>query len=478
MAGALSQIGQRFKAAALAFRSYEAAGAGRRWRGAPEIPHQGAAMTAARGPIGRRARALVANNALASSGVEAWVSNIAGAGIKPQSSHPDETVRSAINAAWDRWTDRADADGLVDFYGMQTMVVRRMVVDGDVFAAPTLDGAEGNPLRVRLFDAEQVDPLRFQVFPNSTGRVVAGVEFDARGRRVAYHVYKERPEFNFWGSLATVRLPADRLLQIFRPEAPGQVRGLSWLAPILLSLSDFDQLADAQLMRQKVAALLTGFIINQGGDSSPFAGDPSADGSAIDSGLEPGTLKVLSAGQDVKFSDPATIGAESVDFLRLTVRHIAAGLSVPYEVLTGDLSQVNFSSIRAGLLEFRRRVEAIQNNVIIFQFCRPIWERWLTAAALSGEVDARGFARDPRAFMAAKWITPRKEFVDPLKDARAEIESINAGVMSRREAVAARGWDIEQLDAEIAADHERAKRLGLQFGVPHSPIDPTQEESQ
>ncbi|WP_253075514.1 phage portal protein [Bradyrhizobium sp. 180] len=302
MAGALTQFGRRFRAGVLAFRSYEAAGTGRRWRGASEIPHQGAAMTAARGPIGRRARALVANNSLAASGVEAWVSNIVGAGIKPQSQHPDPAVRGAIIAAWDRWTDQADADGLADFYGLTAMVVRRMVVDGDVFAAPTLDGAEGNPLRDRLFDAEQVDPLRFQVLNNHTGRVVAGVEFDDRGRRVAYHVYKERPEFNFWGSLATVRIPADHMLQVFKPEAPGQVRGLSWLAPILLSLSDFDQLADAQLMRQKIAALLTGFIINESGDASPFAGDPSADGSAIDSGLEPGTLKVLSAGQDVKCS--------------------------------------------------------------------------------------------------------------------------------------------------------------------------------
>ena len=478
MAGALTQFSRRLKAATIAFRSYEGAGAGRRWRGAPEIPHQGAAMTAARGPIGRRARALVANNALAASGVEAWVSNVVGAGIKPQSQHPDPAVRVAINSAWDRWTDQADADGLVDFHGMTAMAVRRMVVDGDVFAAPTLDGVDGNPLRVRLFDAEQIDPTLFRVLEGGSGRIVAGVEFDSRGRRVAYHAYKERPEFNYWGSLATVRLPADRLLQVFRPEAPGQVRGLSWLAPILLSLADVDQLADAQLMRQKVAALLTGFIINQSGDGSPFTGDASADGSAIDSGLEPGTLKVLSAGQDVKFSDPATIGAESIDFLRLTIRHIAAGLGVPYEVLTGDLSQVNFSSIRAGLLEFRRRVEAVQNNVIIFQFCRPIWEQWLTVAALSGEIDARGFARDPRAFRAAKWITPRREFVDPLKDARAEIESINAGVMSRREAVAARGWDVEQLDVEIAADHERAKKLGLYFVVPSSPIDPANEASQ
>lgn len=478
MAGALAQIGRRFKAAALAFRSYEGAGTGRRWRGTNEIVHQGAAMTAARGPIGRRARALVANNSLAASGVEAWVSNVVGTGIKPQSAHPDATIRAQINVAFDRWTDQADADGLADFYGLQALVVRRMVVDGDVFAAPTMDGDEGNPLRVRLFDAEQCDPLRFQVLDGNAGRIIAGVEFDDMGRRIAYHVYRERPEFNFWGSLATVRIPASQFLQIFKPEAPGQARGLSWLAPILLSLNDFDQLADAQMMRQKVAALLTGFIISQAGDASPFAGDQSADGSAIDSGLEPGTLKVLSAGQDVRFSDPATIGAESIDFLRLTVRHIAAGLSLPYEVLTGDLSQVNFSSIRAGLLEFRRRVEAIQHNVVVFRFCRPIWDRWITAAALSGEVDGRGFARDPRAFKAVKWITPKQPWVDPLKDARAEIESINAGTMSRREVVAARGWDIEQLDAEIAADHDRAKQLGLQFGVPHSPIDATQEEAQ
>lgn len=478
MAGALTQFGRRLKAATIAFRSYEGAGAGRRWRGVSAITHQGAAMTAARGPIGRRARALVGNVAIAASARDAWVNNLIGAGIKPQSQHPNPTVRAQINAAFDRWTDQADFDRIADFYGLQAIAAGRMVVEGECFAMPTMDGTEGNPLRIRLFDAEQVDPQRFEILKNNSGRVVAGIEFDAAGRRTAYHVYRERPEFNYWGSLATVRISADHMLQVFRPEMPGQVRGLSWFAPVLLSLNDVDQLADAQIMRQKVAALLTGFIVNQNGDAGPFAGDPSSDGSAIDSGLEPGSLKVLAAGQDVRFSDPATIGAESIDFLRLIVRHIAAGLGVPYEILTGDLSQVNFSSIRAGLLEFRRRVETIQNNVVIFQFCRPIWERWLTIAALSGEVDARGFARDPRAFLAAKWITPRKEFVDPLKDARAEIEAINAGITSRREAVAARGWDIEQLDVEIAADHERAKRLGLQFGVPSSPIDPANEASQ
>jgi capsid protein len=38
--------------------------------------------------------------------------------------------------------------------------------------------------------------------------------------------------------------------------------------------------------------------------------------------------------------------------------------------------------------------------------------------------------------------------------------------MSRRQAVAARGYDLEQLDEEIRADNERAASLGLSFAAP------------
>ena len=55
-------------------RSYDGAAGGRRWRGQPEMPFTLRAMHAARGPLARRARYLAGNNALAASGVEAWVS--------------------------------------------------------------------------------------------------------------------------------------------------------------------------------------------------------------------------------------------------------------------------------------------------------------------------------------------------------------------------------------------------------------------
>jgi capsid protein len=48
-------------------------------------------------------------------------------------------------------------------------------------------------------------------------------------------------------------------------------------------------------------------------------------------------------------------------------------------------------------------------------------------------------------------------------------EQIGAGLKSRTQALAERGYDAEQVDAEIAADREREQRLGLTFGSDPSP---------
>ncbi|MFG1287918.1 phage portal protein [Xanthobacter versatilis] len=454
-------LGRPFAAFGAARRSYDAAGGGRRWRGFNDMPNQLAAQLAARGPVGKRARALVANNPLAASGAEAWVSALVGTGIKPQSTHPDEAVRTALNASFERWTDAADAEGRSDFYGLQELIMRRTVIDGEAFIAFTYDARCA--LRLRLIDAEQVDASMHRELANGV-RIIAGIEFDAAGRRLAYHVFRERPGLPLGTSFDTVRLPAEDVCHIFRMDVPGQVRGLSWFAPVLLRLADYDAAADAQLVRQKVAALLTGFIIDPNAEPAGFGGQPDSAGN-LEGGMEPGALKVLHPGQDIRFSDPASVGPEVIEFLKVTAREIAAGLGVPYETLTGDLSGTNYSSIRAGLVAFRRRVEALQYNVLVYQLCRPVWHRFVTAEVLSGRLPATGFERDPELYLAARWITPRQEWVDPAKDSQAEIAAIGAGLMSRRQAVAARGYDLEALDAEIAADNARAAALGLTFAA-------------
>ena len=157
--------------------------------------------------------------------------------------------------------------------------------------------------------------------------------------------------------------------------------------------------------------------------------------------IEPDTLKVLDVGKDVRCSEPAEIGAEAIGFLKITalvrirpgepiksgvfespplsknvrgtpgVRggrrfrgRAPPGRTRPHRLPGGG---VNYSSISAGLVEFRRRVEAIQHNVIIPQFCRPIWRRFAALEVLSGRLPASGFERD--AWLAARWITPKQE---------------------------------------------------------------------
>ncbi|MFD1703361.1 hypothetical protein ACFSCV_10135 [Methylopila henanensis] len=56
--------------------------------------------------------------------------------------------------------------------------------------------------------------------------------------------------------------------------------------------------------------------------------------------------------------------------------------------------------------------------------------------------------------------------MDPQKAIEADVAEINAGLASRRQKVAERGWSVEELDAEIAADREREAALGLSFGAP------------
>ncbi len=262
-----------------------------------------------------------------------------------------------------------------------------------------------------------------------------------------------------------MRVPAEDVVHLFAPLAAGQVRGLSWLAPVLLRLSELDQLEDALLVNAKVQAMLMGFLTDQNATGpNPFDGQPN--GSVLESGLEPGTLKFLPQGWDMKFSTPQQ-ALSAIEFAQLELRAVAAGLGVPEHLLTGDLRNANYSSLRAALVSFRQRIEALQYHVVIPQLCQPIYERAITAAIFSGEFEAADFERNASAYLDAEWYPPAQPWVDPLKDQQAEALAVAKGFKSRRQVVAAQGYDIESLDDEIAADRERESALGLRFtGIP------------
>ncbi|MBF0095541.1 MAG: phage portal protein, partial [Alphaproteobacteria bacterium] len=276
---------------------------------------QSGATTAA-----RRAGWYARNNPWVSAAVQSLAANAVGAGIKPRSRHPDAKVRNTLHSLWDRWTDRADAAGLTDFYGLQSLAFRAMVESGESFARLRVaEDVSPLPLTINLLDREQV-PMDLHRDIGGSARIRAGIEFDGSGRRVAYHCYANRPGDALGPlSLDTVRLPAGDVANLFQPLAPGQVRGITWLAPVLLRVHELDQYEDAALVKAKVAALFTGFIRDPDGTVAGF-NDGSGIGGVLQVGMEPGSLIPLPPGADIQFSDPADPG----DYGAYTKTHIRA----------------------------------------------------------------------------------------------------------------------------------------------------------
>jgi len=424
------------------------------------------ALVASGGPrLLARSRELVVTNGYAANACEAFAANLVGDGIKPSSLLEDGELRDRLQRLWLAWTDEADADGLTDFYGLQAMVAREMFVAGECFVRLRPRRPEDGlrvPLQCQLLQSEMLPFDKTETAPN--GNVIrCGIEFDRIGRRVAYHFRRRHPgDSTDRGDTIpeTVRVPAADVLHIYRPLDAGQIRGLPHVAPAMVRLFLLDQYDDAELDRKKTAAMFAGFITKAAPEEQLMGAVEDADDGTGIASLEPGTLQVLLPGEDVKFSSPADVGGGYEAFQYRTLLAISASLGLPYHLVTGDVRQANYSSLRAELVEFRRRFSQLQHGVMAHQLCRPIWERWLETAVLAGALELP----DMEAARAVHWIPPRWDWVDPLKDIQAQLLAIEAGLMSRRKAVEATGYDIEEIDRENAADAARAAELGLSYG--------------
>ena len=439
----------------------------------PTSVHVNTLVAVSGATVNARARHLVRNNGYAAAAVESFAGNAVGAGIKPSSLVQDPARKAAIQSAWRCWTDESDAEGLTDFDGQLRRAARELFIAGEVFlrfCPRRLSDGLSVPLQLQMLPAEQLPVTLTQPAPNGNA-IRQGIEFDGLGRRVAYWFWRNHPgdTTDRAGSGGVpVRVPASEILHVFDPVEGGQVRGLSKLAPAIVKLWLLDLYDDAELDRKKVAALFAGFIRRPDADGALMGeGPPDAAGASV-AGLQPGTLQVLLPGEDVTFSAPADVGGSYEAFQFRTLLAVCAGLGVPYQNVVGDMTKVNYSSSRTALLEFRRRIEAFQHSVLVHQLCRPVWRRWLETAVLAGTLELPGFVRDPAPWLGVKWIPPRWEWIDPLKDRKAEREAVEAGFKARSDVIEAEGYDAEEVDARIKADREREHRLGLSFaaGIP------------
>jgi lambda family phage portal protein len=452
-----------------------------------------------------RARWLVRNNGYARQAVKAWSAAAVGSGIKPSSLVEDAELKAAIAKAWLAWTDQADAEGITEFYGLQRRVAREAFLAGETFIRLRPRRPEDGlivPLQLQMLPAEQLPHWHSTNAANGNA-IRMGIEFSAIGKRVAYWFMRNDPGDSTlpkaagWDAQSLTRVPAEQIIPVFDPVEAGQIRGLTSYAAATVKLFMLDIYDDAELERKKQAARFAAFLKQPFPDQSLLppnttqAPTGTGDLGPLDTGplgyYGPGDFMAMPPGTEIEFSQPADVGMGYEPFQFRTLLQICSALGVPYSDVSGDLTKASYASSRAGMLQFRGEVEAFQHGVMVWQMLRAVYVAWMDAAVLAGAlpITASEYAADPQAYQDFKAIPPRMPWVDPLKDAQASALMVQNGFVARQDVIESLGYDPEETDARIAADHAREEKLGLNFtpspkqaSAPSEQIDPAQADGQ
>jgi lambda family phage portal protein len=423
--------------------------------------------------IRSRSRDLERNDSHARGYGKALTRNVLGAeGIQLQSKVTeangtvDRLANLRIEDAWYKWGIEkwCDSTRQLTWRELQRMALLRSSFDGEVLLL--LESSGDNPFgfSLRMLEGDYLDESHNENLQDGS-TVRMGVETDKTGRVTAYHVFTSHPGDNFPAvpkdGKRRVRLLADRVIHLYMPERSQQTRGFPWLTAALRDLGMLAGYKEAELVAARVAASKAGFITKSFPDGMPYSEDDTT-GRTME--VEPGIIEELPMGAEFTPWDPTHPNTAFGDFIKSGLRGVATGLGMSYNTLSSDLEGVNFSSIRAGLLDEREEWLQIQ-SWLIDHLCRPVFRAWLQAALLTGAVKLP--PEKIEKFTADTWRGRRWQWVDPERDVRAGLLAVEGGLKSRRQLVAEAGADFAETLDEIAEDNKLAKEAGVQLAGPN-----------
>lgn len=415
-----------------------------------------AEISKAGGSLRDNMRDLARNSPYASNALHNIVTHAVGAGIVPRAK--DERV----NSLFAEWVKKCDADGHLDFYGMQALAVRGMLESGDGLVRRrrriTKDGLPV-PLQLQVLEADHIDTTRNGLINGY--EVVDGIAADGIGKPVEYWLYRNHPGSARGFLQESVAVPVSDIAHCFEKQRT-QARGTPWGVPAINDLRDLSEYESAEVMRKKIEACIVGVVT--GGDNDDGvsglpvdedhpAGVYNADGQIVER-FEVGAFYHARGGRDIKFTQPAANG--SYDAWKVSKLHdIAAGFRVPYALLSGNLTKVNYSSGKIGLETYKRTIDELQWKIIIPMLLEPIWDWFCEAAYFAGKIKQR--------YVPVEWSPPRFISADEGKDIAAVVNAVRAGIKSPLAAITETGWTPQEVLRDFKSWHEMIDKNGMVF---------------
>jgi lambda family phage portal protein len=413
----------------------------------------------------KRFLSLCRTNVVGSEGIRVQVRAVERDG--PDGVVYDDRANRVIEAQWKEWGRKkhCTVDGRLSWIDVKQLIVETVAKDGEVFVRKIRGKEAGNPFAfaLQLIEGDHVDENYNDTLQNGH-KIRMGIEFNKWNRPVAYHVLTKHPGDSFASATNRThyeRIPAEQVIHLYTSERVSQSRGVPWMFSAMRRLKMLGVYEENELVAAGVAASKMGFFTSE--DGQGYTGtDKDEDGNLLTE-AEPGLFEQLPAGVKFESWDPQHPTTSFAFFIKAMLRGAASGLSVSYNTLGNDGEGVNFSSLRHFALEEREHWKRLQ-TWLIEHLCDDVFESWLLMGLTTQKIPLP--LSKFEKFNAPIWRPRGWRWVDPLKEMKAYVEAINAGLMSAQDVASELGMDIEEVYAQLAHEQKLREKYGVTLGAP------------
>ena len=433
-----------------------------------------------RDTIRSRSRDLERNSDILESVILAFERNVVGAGFKLQAKTEDEALNTQIEELFKLWSrpKNCDVTQQQSFNEIIQMIVRRKKVDGGILIVMRYIDDGIVPLSLQIYEVDDLDAM---VQASSGKRIVNGIEYNEFNRPIAYYLKQYDLYGNYNGT--SERIDAKYVRFLFQKKRPSQLREMSEFATTVPRVRDMNQFMEAVSVKERVAALLAVLIkrVSPGGNGG-FGGRGSSEKRAGYNGkmLAPGMIMELNPGDDVHVVQPPAQAANSAEFIRLQQRLSGSSQGISYEVAARDMSQVNYSSARQGLIEDQKTYLMLQ-QYLIDHLLIPVYEAFLESAILDGKLSIKDFHAKKERYLKHEWIAPGMKWIDPLKEANANRVALETNQTTLAEIAGSTGNDWREIIDQRAKELKYMQEKGViinENGIDPDKIDKLIEETE
>lgn len=380
------------------------------------------------------------------------VNNIIQDGFRLDPETGDKKVDADLKSRFQEWAndpDQCDLQQEMTFAEIEQTVLRSVMVDGDHICLPVRDGA------LQLIEGHRLRSPR-----KGDDSIVHGVRLDANRRRIEYiftndDIGLKAPPPSLADTTAIPVRDEDGKRQIIHPYFPkrvSQTRGVSVFAPIFDTVGMFSDINFARLVQQQVVSCFA--IFRQREESNVGAGAYGerrtlSDG-RTEQNISPGMQIEGLKGEKLEGFSPSVPNPSFFEHVRLILTLIGVNLGMPLVMVLMDASETNFSGWRGAFeqakMGFRRTQRLYARRFHRNVYCWLV-RRWIL------DDPTLAHAAERLDIFKHKWGFPSWPYIEPTKDATADIIRVRNALISPRRLHAERDQDWAEIADEIVADN-------------------------